>query len=110
MWTRTSPFSTVANRPMRDTIIVCGRAQRPALGVFEQLGHSLTFSPPSLIAEHVPIERLLQPGTLPWEFALLVEVNFGLKSRQFICHLLMLMPEESIERMKRALDRFLANL
>jgi chemotaxis protein CheC len=78
--------------------------------VFEQLGHSLAFSPPSLIAEQVPIERLLQPGTLPWEIALLMEVNFGLKSRQFICHLLMLMPEESIEKMKRALDRFLANL
>jgi chemotaxis protein CheC len=70
--------------------------------VFEQLGQSLTFSPPSLIAEHMAIERLLQPGTLPWEIALLVEVNFRLETRQFICHLLMLMPEESIEQMKRA--------
>jgi chemotaxis protein CheC len=78
--------------------------------VFEQLGHSLTFSPPSLIAEHIPIERLLRPGTLPWEIALLVEVNFRMETRQFICHLLMLMPEESIEQMKRALDHFLANL
>lgn len=78
--------------------------------VFEQLGHTLTFSPPSLIAEQVPIERLLHPGTLPWEIALLVEVNFRLEARQFMCHLLMLMPEESIQKVKRALDHFLSNL
>jgi chemotaxis protein CheC len=78
--------------------------------VFEQLGHTPTFSPPSLIAEQVPIERLLQPGTLPWEIALLVEVNFGLEARQFVCHLLMLMPEESIQTMKHALDHFLTSL
>ena len=78
--------------------------------VFEQLGRSLSFSPPSLIAANVPIESVLQPSSLPWRAALLVEVNFRLENREFTCHLLMLMPEDSIEQMKRALDHFLANL
>ncbi|MFZ5511777.1 MAG: chemotaxis protein CheC [Pseudomonadota bacterium] len=78
--------------------------------VFEQLGRSLSFSKPTVIGENVPVEYLLQPSALSWKVALLVEVNFSLRDRQFTSHLLTLMPEESIQQMKRALDHFLANL
>jgi len=78
--------------------------------VFEQLGHSLSFSRPSIIADKVPVDYMLQAGSLPWTIALLLEVKFSLEHRQFSAHLLMLLPEESIETMKSALDRFLAEL
>ncbi len=78
--------------------------------VFEQLGRSLSFSFPTLIGEKIPIDYLLQQNALSWSMALLVEVNFSLKDRQFTAHLVTLMAEDSIEQMKMALDHFVANL
>jgi len=78
--------------------------------VFELLGRSLSFSRPTLIGEKVPLDYLLQQGTLPWGMALLVEVNFSLEKRQFTAHLVTLMAEDSIRQMKAALDHFVANL
>jgi chemotaxis protein CheC len=78
--------------------------------LFEQLGRSPIFAPPSLLAENVPVDCLLGETVLPWNVALLVEVNFTLKDRQFSSHLLTLMPEDSIQLMKCALDQFLNSL
>ena len=78
--------------------------------VFEILGRTLNFSRPTLIGEKVPVDYLLQKGTLPWGMALLVEVNFSLENRQFTAHLVTLMAEESIPQMKFALDSFVESL
>jgi chemotaxis protein CheC len=78
--------------------------------IFQQLGRSLSFSAPSLVAQNVPVEGLLDVASLPWKIALLLEVNFGLIDRQFTCHLLTLMPEASIHIVKRAVDEFMNNL
>jgi chemotaxis protein CheC len=78
--------------------------------VFEQLGHDLSFSRPSIIIDGVPLDYMLPSGSLPWTVALLLEVKFSLEHRQFTAHLLMLMPEESIDQMKHSLDNFLALL
>lgn len=78
--------------------------------VFEILGRTLNFSPPSLIGEKVPVDYLLQKGTLSWGMALLVEVNFSLEDRQFTAHLVTLMAEASIPQMKFALDSFVESL
>ena len=79
-------------------------------GIFEQLGRSLSFSPPSMMGAKVPIQRLLDPSSLPWRVALMMQVDFRLEGRQFTSHLLVLMPEDSIGLMKRALDHFLSSL
>jgi len=69
----------------------------------------LSFSAPSLMAEGVPAEVLIDPGKLTWTHALLLEVNFTLEGRNFISHLCMLMPEHSIEKMRNILDEFIAS-
>lgn len=76
-------------------------------GIAEQLKSDLTFSAPSLMAEQINIDRLITPENMTWSHALLVEVNFKLEAKGFTCHLTMLMPEESIERLRESLDRFL---
>lgn len=72
-------------------------------GVFDQLGRSLTFSQPSMVSEDAVPEQLLSPASLHWQAALLVEVNLSLEHHPLTAHILMLMPEESICKMKQAL-------
>ena len=76
-------------------------------GLGEQLETEFGFSAPSVIAKRVPLDSLLAHEDLDWSFALLIEVNFSLEERQFKCHLIMLMPEESIELMREALNQIL---
>lgn len=79
-------------------------------GITEAQGAGeLSFSAPSLMAEGVPAEVLINPDKLTWTHALLVEVNFTLEGRDFISHLCMLMPEHSIEKMRNILDEFIAS-
>ena len=69
----------------------------------------LSFSAPSMMAENVPTETLINPDKLTWTHALLLEVNFTLEGRNFISHLCILMPEQSIEKMRSILDEFIAS-
>jgi chemotaxis protein CheC len=70
---------------------------------------ALTFSAPSLMAEGVSADALINPEKLSWTHALLLEVNFTLEGRNFISHLCTLMPERSIEKMRTILDEFIAS-
>jgi len=79
-------------------------------GIAEQLQLSIGFSAPSLMADALPLEQLLQGKPVPWTTALLVEVNFRLEKRCFACHLVILMPEEEIRSLTVAVDRFLESL
>lgn len=79
-------------------------------GIAAQLRADIGFSAPSLMANGVPVDILLSARDVPWEHALLVEVNFRLDRRSFACHLLMLMPESEIRTVAAALDRFLESL
>lgn len=76
-------------------------------GIGNLLETSMSFSAPSMMVEHKPVEDLLQADQLTWQYALLVEVNFALEGRQFTCHLTQLMPESSISTMQQALDKFM---
>jgi len=76
-------------------------------GVAEQLNANLSFSAPSLIAENTTAEALLTSDSLPWDYALQVEVNFGLEQRDFMSHLIIMMAEHDIASLKRSIDTFL---
>ena len=76
-------------------------------GIAEQLNANLSFSAPSLIAENTTAGALLAPDSLPWDYALQVEVNFSLEQRNFISHLIIMMAEDAIESLQRSLDAFL---
>jgi len=53
------------------------------------------------------VDRLIDPKKMTWNYALLVEVNFTLEERNFTSHMTFLMPEESIQSMGEALDKFM---
>lgn len=76
-------------------------------GIAEQLDMSIGFSAPSLLADAVPMNDLLNSCDISWNTALLVEVSFRLEKRSFACHLVMLMPESEVAALASALDRFL---
>ena len=68
----------------------------------------LSFSMPSIMARQVMAEQLIDPKKVQWSHALLLEVNFTIKNRNFIAHLTMLMPEEGIEKIRGIIDEFIA--
>lgn len=77
-------------------------------GIAEQLRAHIGFSAPSLMADRVPVDRILKAEALPWSTALLVEVQFRLDQRSFASHLLLLVPEDEIQSVAAALNEFLA--
>lgn len=79
-------------------------------GIAEQLQLAIGFSAPSLMADALPLARLLQDNPVPWTAALLVEVDFSLEKRSFACNLVILMPEDEIKALMLAVDRFLEAL
>ena len=78
--------------------------------VFEQLNCTLTYSAPRLIGRNIPLEDVVQPDTLHWTAALLLEVNFALEGRSFRAHLITLTADESIVQLRVALDELLASI
>jgi len=68
----------------------------------------LGFSMPSIMARQVMAAQLIDPGKVQWSHALLLEVNFTIKNRNFIAHLTMLMPEDGIDKIRGIIDEFIA--
>ena len=79
-------------------------------GLFEQLGQLPTFTPPRLIGVQLDLEEVLHPSKLPWDRALLLEVNLQTEDGVFGSHLLTLMTAKAVQSLVAALDGFLANL
>lgn len=79
-------------------------------GVGEQIEAELGFSPPAIMGQHVPISQLLEHQQASWDHALLVEITYTLEDRSFSCTMFLLMPGESIQVVKQALDRLLEDL
>ncbi|WP_322011661.1 chemotaxis protein CheC [Paraburkholderia sp. J12] len=78
--------------------------------MLDQLGRLPDFTAPGLLGERVTLDEVFQPGLLAWDLALLVEVNFALEDHRFRAHLVMLMAEESIHHVSRAIDTLLHSL
>lgn len=74
-----------------------------------QFSLALSFSPPSILGR-APVPELFETGQLPWNRALIAEVNFRVDDRAFCCHLLTFWPDASIDVLLRAVDAFLAQL
>jgi chemotaxis protein CheC len=68
----------------------------------------LSFAMPSIMARQVTASQLIDPKKVQWSHALLLEVNFTIKNRNFIAHLTMLMPEDGIEKIRGIIDEFIA--
>jgi chemotaxis protein CheC len=79
-------------------------------GLFEQIGQSPTFSAPRLIGEQIDIEEVLHPSKLPWDRALMLEVNLHTEDGDFGAHLLSLMTLDAVRKLGAALEAFLSSL
>lgn len=79
-------------------------------GLAEQIALELDFSAPSMLARQVDAASLIHAAEVDAPNALFIEVNFKLERRAFACHLVMLMTEREIVRVRDAVDRFLAAL
>ena len=78
-------------------------------GIASQFALDLTFSPPSVLGRS-SVTELFDGRTLPWDRALIAEVNFRVVERPFCCHLLTFWPDASLDVLMRAVDAFLAEL
>ncbi|TDV24718.1 CheC inhibitor of MCP methylation [Paraburkholderia caballeronis] len=78
--------------------------------ILEHLGRMPVFSPPDLLGDTIPLDDVFRTDTLVWDMALLIEVNFTLEDERFRAHLVMLMDEESIRNVSRALDTLLHDI
>jgi len=79
-------------------------------GITETLGTELSFTAPSIMAERRPIDTIITPENLPWTHALLLEVNYSLENRAFKSHLLLLMAEDAIESLRKAVNDFMESI
>jgi chemotaxis protein CheC len=79
-------------------------------GLATQFSLDLSFSPPSILGRHPSVDDLLDVECLPWENALIAEVNFRVVDRAFRCHLLTFWPDDSIAVLLGAVDALLATL
>lgn len=76
-------------------------------GIASQLSTSLSYSPPSILGQGMPVEELVQREALTWDQALSVEINYSLENRSFSCDLLLLMPGSSIDYLCIKLEELL---
>ncbi len=79
-------------------------------GIGQQMEVELGFSPPNIMGQHLPITELLEQESTTWDHALLVEISYTLEDRSFSCTMFLLMPGDSIQVVKNALDRLLEDL
>jgi chemotaxis protein CheC len=75
--------------------------------MLDQLGLSPVFTQPGLLGEHVMLDEVFQQAVTDPDLALLVEVNFVLEARRIRTHLVMLMAEDSLGHVGRAIDSLL---
>lgn len=75
-------------------------------GIGEQLEIDMGFSAPSLLGQQIPVEQLIDDKHA-WQQALLVEINYSVDNRAFMCHLMMMMPDVAIIALKKRIDEIL---
>ena len=77
--------------------------------ISEQLGGEieLHYSAPSILCERTSFTVYFGQREVSWKYALFLKVAFRLEEKSFLSHVLVFMPEESIERMRHDLDKWI---
>lgn len=68
-------------------------------GIAEQLDIEFSFGPPLLLGQHRSIEDLLSNTNKLWNQALVIEINYQIENFNVNCDLLLIISEDSIERL-----------
>ena len=95
---------------VRDEMLARQAAVASDMTDLAQIGARFGFQAPTVLGRDAELDELLEPASLAWSRALLIEVDFAVEERGFCCQLVLLMPEDAIERMRGVLNRILAAL
>jgi chemotaxis protein CheC len=79
-------------------------------GIAKQLGVQLGYSPPLILCEDRPIQKVFEEHLPVCDEALLIQIDFKLEARSFTCQLLIFMPGESLAVLQASLDKFIESL
>lgn len=76
-------------------------------GIAEQLDIEFSFGPPAILGQHQGLDKLLSSKNVRWNQALVIEVNYQVEGYNIQCDLLMVITENSLERLMKKLDYLL---
>ena len=76
-------------------------------GIAEQLDVEFSFGPPLLLGQHLNIDELLCDTNKQWDQALVIEINYRIENHNINCDLLLILTEDSIERLLNKVDYLL---
>jgi chemotaxis protein CheC len=79
-------------------------------GVAERLSEVVSFAPPSLVCEGLPLAEAFAPGIFAGRRTLLVCIDFYIESRQFDSRIAIFIAEKSLARLDVAVEAFLAEV
>lgn len=79
-------------------------------GLGSQMDAEFHYSPPSFLTLHAPLDSVFGEEQQTWQHALLLDVHFTLEERGFRCHLIIMLPEESVAAIRRLLAALLEDL
>ena len=75
-------------------------------GLAQQIENSLSYSAPRILSSrHGNLTDLLQHTSFHWEHALKVDISYQLIDHSFNCDMILLIPDEAVNRIKTILDR-----
>jgi chemotaxis protein CheY-P-specific phosphatase CheC len=73
-------------------------------GIAEQLDIEFSFGPPVLLGQHLNIQQLMSSTNQSWSQALVNEINYRVEGYNVNCDLLLILTEDSVERLIRKID------
>ncbi len=77
-------------------------------GIAEQLDIELSYSAPMLLGQHINLPDLLNNTNRLWKQALVIEINYRIENHHVNCDLLLILTEDSVNRLFTKIDCLLA--
>lgn len=77
-------------------------------GIAEQLDMDFSFGPPIVLGQHRKVSELFNTGGAKWRKALVTEINYRLEGYNVNANLLIIMTDQSINRLVKKLDFLLS--
>jgi chemotaxis protein CheC len=76
-------------------------------GIADQMDMTFSYGPPMVLGQHRRLGELVHAEHALWDHALVTEINYKLEGYRVNCDLLLVMTDDSIQRMFKKLDYLL---
>ena len=77
-------------------------------GIAEQIDMEFSFGSPMVLGQHQKLSELFNMENAKWNSALVTEINYHMEGYNINCDLLIIMTEDSLDRLFKKLDYLLA--